>query len=605
MKFDKTLFDRYSIVASPSQMVDLLDCQRKWWFRRVCRLPVLSGQEKFVFGNILHAVIQRWLLADERGRDPDGKPVDIYPTGWMVDRDENGKVNGEVNKREAQLIQMLVKNAIDSGLLRRTPGRKIERPFELEIVPGVGYIGALDIETPAGVEDHKSTKSRDWISSEKDLANDPKMLSYAEVWRREHRDAAQVALRLNYMVKDPDDLYTKPVDILVPASEVEKFWNETIVPAAEAMLKLKSCGVPATEWSRIPGPANPGVCKKYGGCTFAAICGRMKTPLRYSEEINRANGNLAPLPETTVLTPPPARQPMSIFNKNKKSAPVAAPAAAAPATPVVELVPQATPAPRPQPKPEPAPTPAPAPAEVPPWAVAKCVPCKGSGFSLAGGRACRACDAVSGSKGGPVSSSYTIIFNQDGTVSWGLKVAPTDIPEAPAPLPPKQAPAAPQAAKAPDTGSVQVTAPVKAARGRPPKVLGPKPTKPLAEVKAEPAAPSDEGSSIVKEVLVTESGRILDGFRLFINCMPLGQDFVDLAQVFFNEGAELANARGAESFYAMESFKRRDMLAAQVARVAREQLAGKDVVVIGGSQDLKAYAEALRPHASETFIGVF
>ena len=591
-KWDKAIFDRYEVVASPSQMTDLLDCDRKWWFRRVCRLPVIEGQEKFVFGNVLHAVIQRWLLADERGRDPEGKPIEIYPEGWEQDKGDDGKVNGRINKREAQLIRMLVSKAVDSGLLRRTPGRKIEREFEIQIIPGVGYIGALDVEDPEGVEDHKSTKARKWISSETDLANDPKMLSYAEIWRRLYPESDVVRLRLNYMVKDPDDLFTKPVEVLVPAPDVERFWNETIMPGAERMLAMKKARTPVTEWARIPGPKNPGVCKKYGGCTFAAICARMKTPTVYAEEINRANGKLPPIPETPS-TPKPAKTPMGIFKKAGVK-----PAPAAPATVVTsqtaveetveELVPSAAPA-----KAAPAPAPAAEAVVAPPWAVKGCVPCKGTGLILSKGRACKACDSVQGQRNGPQSSGFDVEFEADGSVSWSLK-AGSEQPQVPTPPPaPKAAPAKPQAAPA---ASVQVTAPVTAAKPKTVKVVAPKPT-PVA-APAMVAVPSGETMPPVEPDQP-------EGFRLFINCLPLGGSYLDLAAILADEGAELANEKGAESFYALDSFKRRDMLASVAGSVAKEKLAGRDVVAIGGSQDLKAYVEALRPLATEVFIGVF
>lgn len=601
-KWDKAIFDRYHVVASPSQMVDYLDCPRKWWFRRVCRLPVIEGEEKFVFGNVLHAVLQRWLLADERGRDPNGNPVDIFPKGWEQDKDDDGKPRGSVNKREAQLIQMLVKNAVDSGLLRRTPGRKIEREFEIEIIPGVGYVGALDVEEPEGLEDHKSTKDRKWISNENDLANDPKMLSYAEIWRREHPEADHVKLRLNYMVKDPEDLYTKPVEVLVPTPDVERFWNETIKPAAEGMLKLKFGKVPVTEWSTISGPQNPGVCKRYGGCTFAAICARMKTPTAYAEEINRANGKLPPIPETPP-TPKPERKPMGIFKKAGTK-----PAPAAPAAPAVtvtsqtaveetteELV-QTEPA-----KPEPAAAPA---VVVAPWAVKGCLPCKGTGLIVAKGRACKACDSVQAQRGGPQSSGFDIEFNPDGSVSWSLKGG-SEESDAPTPPPaPKAAPAKPQAAPA-TTGSVQVTPPATAAKPKTaPKVASPAP-KPAPAPKVEPPAEPERAVVAGVDVTPVKLDVQVTGFRLFVNCIPMGGNYIDLAQILADEGAELADAKGAESFYALDSFKRRDMLAQCIASVAKEKLAGRDVVAIGGSQDLKAYAEALRPLATEVFIGVF
>lgn len=603
-KWDKAVFDRYTVVASPSQFVDYLDCPRKWWFTRVIRLPVVKRQDKFTFGNILHGVLQRWLDADDTGRGKDGQPVNLYPEGWTKDDD-----GGVVNKRDAQLIQMLVKAAIDGGLLRRTPGRVIEREFEFAIVPGVGCIGAMDIEDSEGIEDHKSSKSRDWISSEKDLANDPKMLAYAKLWKDRNPEATHVRLRLNYMVKDPNDLFTKAVEVLVPADDVERFWNETMIPAAQGMLALKTAKIPMGDWSKVTGPQRPGVCKKYGGCAFAAICARQMTPLRYKEEIDRANGILPPPASPQPSQPKPVSKPMGIFKKPVGSKPATPPPAAEAAVATEELIPQAAPAAPAKAAAAPAPA---APAqEAPPWTQPKCMACKGTGLNIKQGRACKACDAVSARAGKITSEAFDIAFNQDGTVSWSPKAdaAPAKASSAPpaAPKPtvePKAAPAPkPAAAPAQAAGKAQVTAPpTNAKQATAPKVKAPEQKAAPAPMLA-PASPAVEamGAEIAAALEATDE----KGFRLFLNCMPMGNEFVDLATVLAEEGADLANAKGAESFYALDSFKRRDFLAQRCAEVARERFDGRDVVVIGGSQDLKAYAEAFRPLAREVFLGVF
>lgn len=607
-KWDKAIFDKYTVVASPSQFVEYLDCPRKWWFGRVIRLPVVKKQDKFTFGNILHGVLQRWLDADDTGRGPDGQQVNLYPEGWTKDDD-----GGVVNKRDAQLIQMLVKAAIDGGLLRRTPGRVIEREFEFAIIPGVGCIGAMDIEDGEGIEDHKSTKSRDWISSAKDLANDPKMLAYAKLWKDRNPEATHVRLRLNYMVKDPDDLFTKAVEVLVPADDVERFWNETMIPAAQGMLALKNAKIPMGDWSKVTGPQHPGVCKKYGGCAYAGICSRMKTPLRYKEEIDRANGKLPPIPETPSQ-PKPVSKPMGIFKKPVGAKPAASPAPASTAAATEELIPQSAPATATAAPPAPETPPAPA-QEAPPWAQPKCMACKGTGLNIKAGRACKACDAVSARAGKITSEAFEIAFNQDGTVSWSPKAdgAPAKAPSAPpaAPKPtvePKAAPAPkPAAAPAQAAGKAQVTAPPTSAKpATAPKVKAPEQKAAPAPMLA-PASPAVEamGAEIAQALAEPLEPSDEKGFRLFLNCMPMGNEFVDLATVLAEEGADLANAKGAESFYALDSFKRRDFLAQRCADVARERFDGRDVVVIGGSQDLKAYAEAFRPLAREVFLGVF
>jgi DNA-binding transcriptional regulator LsrR (DeoR family) len=66
----------------------------------------------------------------------------------------------------------------------------------------------------------------------------------------------------------------------------------------------------------------------------------------------------------------------------------------------------------------------------------------------------------------------------------------------------------------------------------------------------------------------------------------------------------MAQELEVDSFYVLDAFKRRDLLSAGARAIAAD-LDGKDVVAIGGGQDLKALVEALRPLASMIVQGVF
>lgn len=556
MKRDPTIFDRYDVVSSPSQLSDFLDCPRKWWFRRVARLPLIQNEKKFVFGNVLHGAIQRWLEADDTGRDSSGKKADLYPEGWAEG----------VTKGEIQIVQMLMKAAVDSGLLRRTPGRKVEHEFEIELVPGVGYVGALDVDTCEGVEDHKSSKARKWISTEDALAADPKMLSYAKIWFDEdsNQEADSCKLRLNYMVKDPKDLYTKPVEVIVAREDIEAFWADDVIPAGRSMLAMKKSRAPVTEWHLIEGPRAHGACKKYGGCAFAGICARMKTPRRYIEEIERANGVLSSVPVK------PTRKPgMAIFGK-KKSKKSPAPETEVAEAPETEVeVAEAVAA--------------------PPWANPKCMACKGTGINTKQGRACRACDAVAARKGEETSESYELVFDEDGGVTWVAQDGSSD-PEV-------------------EDSRVVVQAKPKAAKAKPvtrKKAAVKKPKVKPAPPAAEDVEPEQE---VVKPQKVDSGGfdsSAAGGFRLFINAIPIvsTRKTIDLAHVLQNEGAELADSKGADSFYLLDAFKRRDMLASQAGIVAKD-FVGCDVFCVGANQDLKDYCQAMRQFATEVVVGTF
>lgn len=520
--WDKTIFAQYLHVSSPSQLADYLDCPRKWWFRRCVRLPERDGQKKFVFGNCLDEVANRWLSADDNGRGPDGKPVDLYPEGWSEG----------LERVEAVLVRMLVEKGISDGTLRRVPGRKIQAEYTTKVLEGICTTGAMDMVSPEGVEDNKTTSSLRWAMTQKDLAADPKMLCYAKEWLREHPEAAQVKLRLNYFVKDAEQPATKWVEVLVPAAAVEDFWKKTSLPAHQGMLDLKAAKIPELQWRRVTGPQSQNTCRKYGGCPFARICGGCQTPAAYKAEIDRINLK---------------KQPMSIFGKKSP----------APQTPPPAVTPEA--------KPEPV---APSTPNAP-WAVEGCAACKGRGINKAG-NPCMACYHIRKRRGESTVDDFDVSHDEAGNLVW--KAKSEAVPQA-------QAPAAVE-------GKAQVVAPPKTKRAKPPKAIEP-------EIKEAPAPQLQEA--------VTSEPR---GFRLFLNALPIGQEFVDAGELLGREGAELAEAQGVKSYYELDAFKRRDAIAAQASAIATE-LAGKALVVVGGGQDLKALIEALRPFAAEVVQGVF
>lgn len=145
---------RRELSVSASQHETFLLCRRKWWLSRVRGLkePTTASQ---VFGTVLHAVCERFLKADDLGRDLTpgenfGKPVNLYPEGWEIadsrfgqecpDCDGKGgdcktcygkgkTCDGKVTPEEADLIKRLVSAAIEEGVLERRPGRKIEGDF--------------------------------------------------------------------------------------------------------------------------------------------------------------------------------------------------------------------------------------------------------------------------------------------------------------------------------------------------------------------------------------------------------------------------------------------------------------------------------------------
>lgn len=284
-KYDPEVYKRYACVVSPSTLATYLTCPRKAWFSKVLRMPELAERKKLLsraMGNVGHAVLERYLLADDTGRGPDGKAVDLYPDGWHVD---DPVVLTHVEQAE---IRAAIEHMIDSGTVVRRPGRLVEEPFTIVVDEEKGLVihGVLDVTHPEGVEDHKFSKSKKWISTVKDLANDIKMICYA-VDHIARFGSQSVWLRLNYGIRGAT--FTKPVDVEVSREGVMRYFHETIVPAAEGVLELKRAGLSVDEWRDVTGPQQQGACQKYGGCPFATVCSGEETPQEFQNRIRLLN----------------------------------------------------------------------------------------------------------------------------------------------------------------------------------------------------------------------------------------------------------------------------------------------------------------------------
>lgn len=494
--WDKALYSKYALVSSPSQLTTYLDCPRKWWFKSVCRLPDGSDQKKFVFGSAFHDVVMRWLQSTEQ------RPVELFPAGW-----DDG-----LDAVESTSIRKLVETGIADGTLRRLPGMEVEKEYVSVVTPDVAMIGALDVVSPEGVEDHKTSKSKNYVASQKELASDAKMLCYAHEWLKAH-PASNVKLRLNYFIKDPDNLSTRVVEVMVPAAGVADFWEKTAKPAHEGMLALKRARKPAEKWQEVTGPQTKETCRKYGGCPYAKICGRIQTPAAYMTQMN-------------------------IFKKKAPAEP-----SASPPPPVIEK------------KPEPR-------ASVAPWAVPECQACGGTGINKKKGSPCRACDSIRSRRGEATSDAFDPKV-VDGQLTWTEDNIEASLP---------------------------IVSEVETKPAKPPKKVEPK-IKPAPEPEPEPKPkPKPEPKP--------------EAFRLFINAVPFNQGFVDLAEVLETEGKTLATAWEAESYYDLDAFRRRDAIAKAAPEIAKN-LSGQTVVAVGGSQDLKALVDALRPYAREVVHGTF
>lgn len=358
--------------VSPTQIETYRLCARKYRFRFLDNLPQVRKLQHS-FGTILHSAAERFLKSEE-----------LWPLGWDVDKETQERLEPS----EAALIQVLITEGINNGILERRPNGRVEQWIRLP-VEGTGkkLRGLIDYVTEVRVEDHKSSKSAKYLKSAKALKKDVQMMSYAkwllEVYREQGRKPpATLTVAHNQFIKDYEAPATKRVEAEVTPAEIDEFWRDEVVETVKAMEITEKVENPFD----IPDPP-PSACNAYGGCDYCSICGGQETPLQFKKRISTmldSNDQTQNSPMTT---------PQDFLSRRKKTAPAAE---AAPASPPAINPP--APAPAPAKAAEPA---AAAPTmttnEIPPWAHHSCQLCSRSptpGWNINKGRPCKICLAT-------------------------------------------------------------------------------------------------------------------------------------------------------------------------------------------------------------------
>lgn len=481
---------------SASQINTFESCRRFWFFQKIEKLSDGPPQAHFTFGTVLHAVCERWLEGEE-----------MYPDGWTETEERDGSTQ-EVTPKEAKMIQKLVDQAIDEGVLTRRDGTQVERELLVPIIEGVELIGFIDVYRSPGpdglpvLEDHKtfSKGSLRYIMNEKPdsphyLGKNQQLKTYA--WASSELDgySGDVRLRHNQFPKFPNRDVSK-AEAVLPELEIANHGEYLRAVAGD----MKRTGQ-IKEWGDVPGPSDSSKCSRWYGkpCPFAGICGRIETVDGYRLRTEQESEAIR---EGTVLpdSPTSLNTVMSLFDNVRR--------------PGGDI--NGAPAPEPAPSRE-------LPVDAEPWANADCTACDGSGRASSG-RACQMCEAVTKRNGGQSASDVAL----DG---------PAEPAPAPAPEP------APEPAPAP----------------------------------APRRAPSTER-----------------GVRVYIGSIPRGEDYIDSSQLLARLGAQLAKDMGAEDYWSLDTFKRRERLQQRAGEIVAS-LAGKSVVHIGvlGNDDVGSLVRAL------------
>lgn len=259
--------------------------------------------------------------------------------------------------------------------------------------------------------------------------------------------------------------------------------------------------------------------------------------------------------------------------------------------------------------------------DVPPWHNAECKACvERPGFNSKGG-ACAACDRVAIKEGRPRSSMFTIKVDDEGFAVWTskaaaevtgrMRVTSAEVTATERTKPASETTKAKGADKRkkaepkpkPEAEIMPEIDPKADEEPAPEPEPAPKPDKPAVEPKATKAAPKPEVEVTDEITRVRGKGRST-GFILVYGAVRRAKmSLMDLNEIFARYAQELAASQGAESYYLLDRFKRRDLMAARAAQIAETIPSSSIVVVRADDADIRAFATAIEVYATNVIEG--
>jgi len=101
-----------------------------------------------------------------------------------------------------------------------------------------------------------------------------------------------------------------------------------------------------------------------------------------------------------------------------------------------------------------------------------------------------------------------------------------------------------------------------------------------------------------------QRGRPKDGFKLCINCTPTrtSKKLLRLEDVYAQFAQQIADSSGANNFFELDAFARRDAMA-RVAKSVADFIGSQTVTCFARSPDMDHFLLALSPLAQEIYEG--
>ncbi|MCP4612136.1 MAG: PD-(D/E)XK nuclease family protein [Planctomycetes bacterium] len=287
--------------TSASAIENAKGCIRRWWFEKVHKLLEFETTPSKVQGDVLHGVCERFLNADDRGMDELGRPANLYPEDWFRTRNRwSGDFDGySIDEGRQALVRTLVTKAIQEGILIRTPGRRIEKEFWLDVERGVhegSYVqihGFVDVCNPNGIEDHKTAGGPKYLKNPETLKTDIQMVIYALNYFNDNPGRDVCTLAHNQFitnVKTESPPQVRKTSTQITKEEALTFYRDNILPILAEMSRVfmthgkKTKGFDVetlNKFTEVPHTQDAkNNCQWHYGkpCPFADVCNGGVTP---------------------------------------------------------------------------------------------------------------------------------------------------------------------------------------------------------------------------------------------------------------------------------------------------------------------------------------
>lgn len=244
---------------SASQIKLFLSCGRKWFMRYCQDREKAPESDAQAFGHKFHAEVEAAILGEYAD-------LDEYMTPAQRTRLVNYMRMLDANRWLGQ-PGTLIEHPLHDISLEWYEGHRSTPSLVNLVIGEVPVAGFIDVLVPGrGILDHKTCGNGRSVKTPEELRNDPQMIIYAHAYFQAFPLELECEVAHGYFMKNPrkaDGLGVDMTSVVLGRAEVERAFNQTIVPAVVSMLRLHDMDPEHNDVG-----CDTGACYQYGPCEY-------------------------------------------------------------------------------------------------------------------------------------------------------------------------------------------------------------------------------------------------------------------------------------------------------------------------------------------------